>query len=658
VIDVSDDLDLSAQAGILLGAFMTGRSFQPNLLTRSTRDQAILSGVAAASGYGWGTSAHSFLRAVARRFGRQNLAASLMVDGIAAVAGLTAVRALPAQEHESGSRAFARLAAAGYGSAATAGLLATGTRLLPGRKPVVVSLAAAAVAGAGYATIRNSVVGSMDATDGRAHEDVTRSVSPGRAVAAAGVTTGLLIAAGHGEARLSAGLARAAAALLGGDAAEHRTVGRLASFATLAAAGWGALTLVNRKLAVSGSAADVSNLEPPTLAEVTGGPGSGIPWDKQTRESARWLKSTLTPAEISEVMGEPAGQPIRVYSPLEAAATEQERAQLLLAEIDRTGALDRDYFAIFSPTGSGYCNYVATDTFEFLARGNCASAAIQYSVLPSALSLNRVHTGTRQTKLVINGIVARLMARPADQRPVFLLFGESLGSQVSQEMFRGQGMTGPQGIGLDAALWIGTPNATEWRKELWGERSVSQPPDIGPGAAFLPRAVRDWRALGEEQRSGVKYLLLQNGDDPIPKFGPALLWRQPDWLGPDPTRPPGAPRGSDWQPVVTFFATFLDMQNALTPTPGVFDEGGHDYHREIPEAIREVWGFAATDEQMDRMQQALRARDLHFEVQRDYGAVEAQPEDKRAQAEEKLQERVSGWLGHEVDEAEIRKLSE
>jgi uncharacterized membrane protein len=498
----------------------------------------------------------------------------------------------------------------------------------------------------------------MDATDGRAHEDVTRSVSPGRAVAAAGVTTGLLIAAGHGEARLSAGLARAAAALLGGDAAEHRTVGRLASFATLAAAGWGALTLVNRKLAVSGSAADVSNLEPPTLAEVTGGPGSGIPWDKQTRESARWLKSTLTPAEISEVMGEPAGQPIRVYSPLEAAATEQERAQLLLAEIDRTGALDRDYFAIFSPTGSGYCNYVATDTFEFLARGNCASAAIQYSVLPSALSLNRVHTGTRQTKLVINGIVARLMARPADQRPVFLLFGESLGSQVSQEMFRGQGMTGPQGIGLDAALWIGTPNATEWRKELWGERSVSQPPDIGPGAAFLPRAVRDWRALGEEQRSGVKYLLLQNGDDPIPKFGPSLLWRQPDWLGPDPTRPPGAPRGSDWQPVVTFFATFLDMQNALTPTPGVFDEGGHDYHREIPEAIREVWGFAATDEQMDRMQQALRARDLHFEVQRDYGAVEAQPEDKRAQAEEKLQERVSGWLGHEVDEAEIRKLSE
>ncbi len=60
--DVTYELDLSAHAGILLGAFMTGRSFQPNLLSRATKDQAILSGVAAATGYGWGTSAHSLLR--------------------------------------------------------------------------------------------------------------------------------------------------------------------------------------------------------------------------------------------------------------------------------------------------------------------------------------------------------------------------------------------------------------------------------------------------------------------------------------------------------------------------------------------------------------------------------------------------------------------
>ncbi len=658
VTDTNEDLDLSAQAGILLGAFMTGRSFQPNLLTRATRDQAILSGVAGSSGYGWGTSAHSLLRAVARRFGKTDLASSLVVDSAAVAIGAAVHRALPYQEHERPGRAFARLAASGYGAAGAAGLAAAATRYVPGHRSVVTSATAAALAGVGYATVHRSSAGSMDATDGRAHENITRSVSPPKAIAAATVTTGLLIVAGHGEAKLSKGLSRVAAAVLGGQAADHRTAGRLASFAALAGAGWGAVTLVNRKLAVSGSQADVSNLEPPTLAEVTGGPGSLIPWEKQSREPGRWLREALTPEQITAVMGEPAKQPIRVYSPITGADTEEERAELLLAEIDRTGALDRPVFALFSPTGSGYVNYVATDTYEYLARGDCASAAIQYSVLPSALSLNRVGMGTRQTKMVINGIIDRLLKRPVDQRPRFMMFGESLGSQVSQEMFRGQGITGPTGIGLEAAVWIGTPNATKWRDEIWGDRSVSQVPDIGPGNAFLPRAVRDWRGLSDDQRGQVRYLLLQNGDDPIPKFGPSLVWRRPPWLGPDAKRPPGSPRGTAWQPVVTFFATFLDMQNALNPTPGMFDEGGHDYHREIPQAIREVFGLHADDEQFARMQEALRNRDLHFAVQRDWDAAVAAPEDKRTEAEEKVEKRVSEWVGHELTPEEVEKLAE
>ncbi|MCU0278856.1 MAG: alpha/beta-hydrolase family protein [Candidatus Nanopelagicales bacterium] len=654
----ANDLDLSAQAGILLGAFTTGRSFQPNLLTRATRDQAILSGIAGASGYGWGTSAHSLLRAVSRRFGHTGLASSLVVDTAAVAVAAAAMKKLPYDEHEPGRRAFARLVAQGYGAAGAAGLAAAATRSVPGHQSAVTSGAAALLAGVGYATVRKSAPGSMDATDGRAHENITRSVAPPKAIAAAGVTTALLVVAGHGEAKLSAGLSRVAAAILGGQAADHRTAGRLASAAALAAAGWGALTLVNRKLAVAGSEADVSNLQPPTIPEVTGGPGSHISWDKQSREPGRWLHGALTPDQITAVMGEPAKQPIRVYASLASADTERERAELLLAEIDRTGALDRPIVALFSPTGSGYVNYVATDTFEYLTRGDCASIGIQYSVLPSALSLNRVHSGTRQTKMVVNGIIERLLQRPVDKRPRFVMFGESLGSQVSQEMFRGQGITGPAGIGLEAAVWIGTPNATKWRDEIWGDRSVSQVPSIGPGAAYLPRAVRDWHGLSAEQASQVRYLLLQNGDDPIPKFGPSLLWRRPAWLGPDAKRPPGSPRGTDWQPVVTFFATFLDMQNALNPTPGLFDEGGHDYHREIPAAIRQVFGLEVSDDQFARMQEALRNRDLHFAVQRDWSAAAAAPEDKRAEAEEKVEKRVGEWVGHEVSVDDVEKLAE
>jgi uncharacterized membrane protein len=651
--EITDSLDLSAEAGILLGAFMTGRSFQSNLLSRGTRDQAILSGVAAATGYGWGTSGHSILRAVARRFGKQGLGASVVIDGVTLAAAAALVSRVRPQEHERPGRALLRFVATAKGSAAAAGLIAAGSRFIPGERGLVTAGSAVALAGAGYATIRGSRAGSLDGTDGRAHEDVTRVVAAPTAIAASAVVSGLLVAAGHGEAKFSAASARLAAAVLGGNAADHRTAGRLLSFCARAGAGWGAVTLVDRKLAVGGGSPDNSNTTAPDLPEVTGGPGSLIPWDRQTRESSRWLDEVLRPDQITEVMGEPASQPIRVYSPLMAAETEAARAQLLLDEIDRTHALERSVFALFSPTGSGYVNYVASETLEYLTRGDCASACVQYSVLPSALSLNRVHMGTRQTKMVINGVIARLLAMKPGKRPKFVLFGESLGSQVSQEMFRGQGISGPDGIGLDAAVWIGTPNATKWRDEIWGTRTVAQAPGVGPGAAFLSRAVRDWRGLSDEQRAEVRFLLLQNGDDPIPKFGPPLLWRQPAWLGPDATRPPGAPRGTQWQPVVTFFATFLDMQNALTPTPGVFDEGGHDYRRETPEAVRQVFGLDATDEQMQRVQASLRQRELHFEVQRDWQAARANPE-----AEAKLEQKVSTWIGHDVDEADVEKLAE
>ncbi len=178
------------------------------------------------------------------------------------------------------------------------------------------------------------------------------------------------------------------------------------------------------------------------------------------------------------------------------------------------------------------------------------------------------------------------MAMPADKRPRFYLFGESLGSQVSEEMFRGQGTTGPEGIGLEAALWIGTPASTVFRTELWGTRTVAQAPDVGPGAFYLPRAIRDWKALPKDRIADVRFLLLQNGDDPVPKFAAPVAWKRPDWLGPTDSRPPGSPLHTRWLPVVSFVTTFIDLQNALVPTPGIFQQGGHDYREEIPEAVR------------------------------------------------------------------------
>ena len=60
-------------------------------------------------------------------------------------------------------------------------------------------------------------------------------------------------------------------------------------------------------------------------------------------------------------MGEPArATPVQVYVGLDSAPTTPQRVDLALAEMERTGALDRSLLMLVSPTGTGYVNYVAT----------------------------------------------------------------------------------------------------------------------------------------------------------------------------------------------------------------------------------------------------------------------------------------------------------
>jgi uncharacterized membrane protein len=656
-------LDVSARAGVLLGAHASGTSYQPNLLSRASRDQALIAGVAASTAFGIGTTTHSLLRSLANRLPNATgstagrVTSGLIVDGLATAAGLAAVAALRPQPRESTRRSLARLAAVTTAGTAIAGvgsdLIEFGATRRGGR---LLSLAATlGTWAASYALTHpgKARAGSM-ADDGAAAEDVTRVVSLPTAMGMGPAVTISMLGIGVAESALSAAMARVGATILGGTPDDRRTFGRAVALGALAGVGWAGLRWVNGKLTTAGENIEQAHSAAPEVGEVTGGPGSTISWTTQSRESRRWLSMTLRPQDISHVMGEPARQPIRVYASLESAATVTRRAELLLAEIDRTKALERSVFTLFSPTGSGYVNYVATETLEYLTRGDCASAAIQYSVLPSALSLGKVHLATHQTRIVVNGIVQRLLAMPAEQRPRFFLFGESLGSQVSQEMFVGQGLTGPAGIGLDAAVWIGTPAATEWRTEI-AEPDITRTPVVQDGV-FVTRGIRDWTGLPDADRAGVRFLLLQNGDDPIPKFEASLLWRRPGWLGPDATRPHGAPRGTRWLPVTTFFTTFVDLQNALAPTPGVFSEGGHDYRLAIPEALRTVFSLSATPKQMTRVQTALRARELGWEVKRRWDAAETLPPIEQAAARAAVDAKVSEWTGKTVDDAGVQDI--
>ncbi len=665
-------MDRSASAGVIGAAFAIGRSFQPNLLTRGSTDQAIITGASSAIAYQAYSAGDALLTSVASRLGRTDepsAGSRLLVAGVAGALGAVSAFALRWREHEPSSRAFGRLAAQTLAGMAGASALATSASRDQRGGPGLPHVAAALVVGVGsWATTQpwKSLPGSATypqtavSTEFKGKyffEDQVREVTPAKAAAIGTVVAAITLGLSYIESALTNTMSKGATYVLGGQPQDHRLLGRTTSLAIFAGFGWFAIGQADRFLGKSGGGIDPGLEKAPETPEVTGSPASGLPWNKQTREGARWLSMSLPPESINSVMQiKNAKQPIRVYASLEVAASDEERAQVLLREIDRTKALERKAFAIFSPTGSGYVNYVANETFEYLMHGDCASAAIQYSVLPSALSLTRVDDGSAQTRMVLQGVVERLLAMPKEKRPKFFLFGESLGSQVSEEMFQNLGSMGLLGTELDGALWIGTPAATKWRDQLWGTSSLAETPAVNDAGIYLPRTLHDWINLAPEERDRVKFLLLQNGDDPIPKFGSQLLWRRPDWLGPANIRQIGAPLGTYWVPITTYLMTFLDMMNALVPTPGTFAEGGHDYRAVLPKAMKETWRLEASEAQMERVNKALRQRELAWELYRDWAAANAKPAQDIDKAREKVLTNATRYAGFGVDEAKLQEI--
>ncbi len=653
-------MDHPARTGLIGAGIALGRSFQPNLLTRGTTDQAIISGATTAFAYGVFSTTDAVVDAVASRISgdsRPGTGSRVAVAVGLGLLGAATFRKFAWQEHEPRSRAAIRLVSrtAIVGASSSAISSVVGSRSSGRRLGFAVAAAAAAASWASVSPWRaapGSLIGRKSERDTSVpdtfEEDSVREVAPLKMAAIGSGVALAMYGLARAESLLTDSLATGASKAFGGEPQDHRAIGRVTSLALSAGFAYVALNRVSAMLTKGGGAVEPGMEIPPTIPEVTGSPASGLDWMKQTREGARWLAGVLDPKTINSVMGRTdAIQPIRVYGSLDIVEDPHERAEILLREIDRTKALEREHFALFSPTGSGYVNYVATETFEFLTGGNCASAAIQYSVLPSSFSLGDVSKGIDQTRMVIDGITMRLLDIPKKKRPKFYLFGESLGSQVSEGMFQGTWTYGLPGAKVDYALWIGTPSATTWRKELWGDRTIAEAPEVGPDDIYLPRNLEDWRSLTPEKRAQVRYLLLQNGDDPIPKFGSQLMWRKPDWLGA--ARPSGAPQNTYWVPGTTFLMTFIDMLNALTPTPGTFAEGGHDYREVLPDAISQTWRLPATEEQMASMNTNLRQRELAWELYRDWSAACAKPAAEMTKAKESTLAKASKYVGREVD---------
>jgi uncharacterized membrane protein len=643
------------QAGTAVAATMMPLTFQRTLMPKSTVDQALITGISGALNYGIPALLQDTVEAVALRLSgaaepedvdlrtwrRASFAVDLAAIGLG-LAGQRIYRQVPGERLPRGGMRAASWWLAATGLAG--GLVGLAQELVPSRGedrstpvglPVGIALAAAnEFRRRRWESADEGVFGGEDPQTSAA-----KSLAMGLGVGLA------LNVAAAGERLLATGVSRGLARALAGSERVFRPVGHAVALSLVGVAVYELIRRADRKIEQGAETLEDAFSQAPTSSFVSGGPGSVVPWESLSRQGRRNVSTALSKEMIETVMGEPAlADPIRIFVGLESAPTQAERLELVMQEIERTGAFDRPLLMVISPTGTGYVNYVAVEAAEFMSRGNMASLTMQYSLRPSPLSLDRVDEGRQQYRALIDLISNQLRERPVKKRPRLVLFGESLGAWTSQDAFEHRGTQGLINAGVDRAIWIGSPYMSKWKEETL----KSERPDVDRSLVGRFNDFGQLEALGPDARKRLRYVMITHDNDAVAHFGLDLLVRAPEWLGPAEARPATVPKGEQWRTPTTFVQTLVDMKNAANVIPGQFEAKGHDYRKDLANFVREVYALSATDEQLAAIEQALRSNELERKAlldaakEREKAAKEAKKAEAAAEKAEKAAEAAAG----------------
>ncbi|MGI9643023.1 MAG: alpha/beta hydrolase [Acidimicrobiia bacterium] len=324
-----------------------------------------------------------------------------------------------------------------------------------------------------------------------------------------------------------------------------------------------------------------------------------------------------SPDDIEAYTGEPAEQPIRVYVGLKSADSLDQRVDLAMDELERTGAFDRSVVAVMTKTGTGWVDENVADSLEFMWGGDTAEVGMQYSYLPSWVSfLVDKSKAADAGRELIGAVSDHISAMPEDDRPTLVVFGESLGSYGTESAFEDLDDLRSR---VDGAMLVGPTFTNPLHGELTDSRDEGSPvwrPIVDGGAsvrfAVAPGDLKDGALTGTEEWESPRVVYLQNSSDPITYFDPAVLWAPPRWL--DGERGPDISRGMTWFPVVTFWQIAADMAFSM----GVPAGHGHRYGSNVAAGWAAIvppdgWTDTDTDDLRDLIDQRADERDRRKE---------------------------------------------
>lgn len=341
---------------------------------------------------------------------------------------------------------------------------------------------------------------------------------------------------------------------------------------------------------------------PPETPLRSGSSGSLVDWDSLGRVGRRFVSSGPSTADLQEFTGRPAAEPIRVYAGLASVdGGVDERAQRVVDELDRTGAFDRSVVAVANTTGSGWINEASASSLEYMFDGDTAVAGMQYSYLPSWLSFLTDQSRAAQAgRALFHTIDERMQRIPAQRRPRLVTFGESLGSYSAESAFSGDLDLASR---TDGALFVGPTSSNALWSRFTAERDQGSPQWLPIYRDGL--TVRFVSSPQDLQRpdsawNGTRVVYLQHASDPITWWSPDVLVAEPDWLR-EP-RGDGVLPSTEWYPIVTFLQLSADMAVAANVPDGF----GHSYVADYADAwaaILEPEGW--TDADTRRLREVL-----------------------------------------------------
>jgi len=326
----------------------------------------------------------------------------------------------------------------------------------------------------------------------------------------------------------------------------------------------------------------------------SGSPRSVVEWDSLGRQGRNFVASGPSVDDLNAFHGgTDAKMPIRVYVGLRSAETTEERTQLLLDELIRTGAFEREALMIAITTGTGWLDANAMATFEYMFNGDTAIAGAQYSYLPSWIStLADQEVVTAQSLALFRAVQDHWSRMNPETRPKIYLFGLSLGSYGVEAILRSPSIINDP---IEGALMAGPTFLNPMHSELTDGRDAGSSAalpmfDTGRTVRFTGEDNNLTRGLATWGPSRIVYL--QHGSDPVTFFSPELAWSRPAWLD-NGYRAPDVSREMGWAPVITMWQVAIDLASA----DGVPVGYGHKYSAQ---AFAQSWAGVIGDDAWDQ----------------------------------------------------------